>query len=193
LQAIELVQRAQMIVDVSAADLEAAEAAYGPFHPTTWHFRNAWYEAMRSFDRLRAEVGGATLKSALEEPPITVMTLGPGAGEYVPDRSGRWPLPTAPVSGPEAARSAVAPVLLIAIAGQTYRVLRVDGTPLAPVLWRLTRLTPPLDDGPYYACRLRDGSHRCDCADWIYQIAGTDREPHSLCKHLTALAALGWL
>jgi hypothetical protein len=30
-----------MILDVSAADLEAAEAAYGPFHPTAWHFRNA--------------------------------------------------------------------------------------------------------------------------------------------------------
>ena len=34
-----------MILDVSAADLEAAEAAYGPFHPTAWHFRNVLNEA----------------------------------------------------------------------------------------------------------------------------------------------------
>ena len=65
------------------------------------------------------------------------------------------------------------------------------GTALAPVQWCLTRLDPPLDDGPYYACRLRDGSTQCDCAEWTYQIAGNgDR---TLCKHLAALAALGWI
>src|SRR4051794_32115265 len=49
-RAVELAQRGRMILDVSAADLEAAEAALGPFHPTTWHFRNALEEARRSWD-----------------------------------------------------------------------------------------------------------------------------------------------
>jgi hypothetical protein len=186
-RAVELAQRGRMILDVAAADLEAAEAAHGPFHPTAWYFRNAWYEARRSWDRLRAEFGGATLDGALAEPPLTVLALGPGAGDYTPDRSGRWPLPPEARAGTAAA----APVLLILIGGQTYRALRVAGAPPAPLLWRLTRLSPPLDDGPYYACRLRDGSTQCDCAEWTYQIAGTD--PPGLCKHLAALAALGWI
>ena len=188
-QAVELAQRGRMILDVTMADLEAAEGAYGPFHATTWHFRNAWHEAMRSWDRLRAEVGGALLDAALAEPPLTILTIGPGASEIAPDRDGRWPLPEPAPGGTIPS----APVLLVPIAGQTYRALRVHGTALAPLLWRLTRLHPPLDDGPYYACRLRDGTTRCDCAEWIYKIADTDHAPHALCKHLAALAALGWV
>ncbi|GAC1466196.1 MAG: hypothetical protein NVSMB9_06490 [Isosphaeraceae bacterium] len=187
--AVELAQRGRLILDVSAADLEAAEAAYGPFHPTAWHFRNGWYEALRSWDRLRAELGGATLEAALEEPPLTVLALGPGADRFTPDRAGRWPLPPPAPTGPGG--PAPGPILLIPITGQSYRALRVAGTPLAPLLWCLTRLHPPLDDGPYYACRLRDGTTRCDCAEWTYQIA--DTEPRNLCKHLAALDSLGWL
>ncbi len=161
-----------MILDVSAADLEASEAALGPFHPTSWHFRNALNEAKRSWDRLRAEFGGSALEAALNEPPLTVLTLG---------EDGR--------GGPK--------LTLVPIAGRTYRVQRVAGTPLAPIQWRLTRLTPPQDDGhdPYFACRLRDGSTQCDCAEWTYQIAGTDspHAPDAWCKHLAALAALGWI
>lgn len=183
-QAVELVQRGRMIVDVSKADLDVAEASCGAFHPTTWHFRNAWYEALRSWDRLHAEVGSATLEAALNECPLIVLAIGPGANEYSPSHDGRWPLPDPGPSNP---------VLLIPIAGHTYRVLRVAGTGLAPRLWRLTRLNPPLEDGPYYACRLRDGAAQCDCAEWIYRIADTDREPHALCKHLSALDALGWV
>src|SRR6185312_13511728 len=37
-QMVELAQRGRMILDVSSADLEAAEAAFGPFHSTAWHF-----------------------------------------------------------------------------------------------------------------------------------------------------------
>lgn len=181
-QAVELAQRGRMILDVAAADLEAAETTCGAFHPTAWHFRNAWYEAMRSWDCLRARVGGATLEAALEELPLTVLAIGPGAEQFTPDPWGRWPLPDpAPTT----------PVLLVPITGQTYRALRVAGTVLAPLIWRLTRLHPPLDDGPYYASRLRDGTTRCDCAQWTYQIA--DTEPDLLCKHLAALRALGWV
>ena len=174
-RAVELAQRGRMILDVSAADLEAAEAAYGPFHPTAWHFRNALNEARRSWDRLRAEVGGAMLEAALAELPLTVLVLG---SDVEPDHAGRCP------GRPSA-------VVLVPIGGRTYRVQRVEGTEPAPIQWRLTRLHPPLEDGPYYACRLRDGSTQCDCAEWTYQVAGT--EGQALCKHLAALDALGWI
>jgi hypothetical protein len=198
-RAVELAQRGRMILDVTAADLEAAEAALGPFHPTTWHFRNAWYEARRSWDRLRAEVGGARLEAALEEPPVTVLALGPGADAYGPGPDGRWP-----ALGPAQTR----PVVLIPITGRTYRALRVAGTALAPTIWCLTRLRPVADrprdghdhdqdhdGGHYYACRLCDGSTQCDCAEWTYRVAGTDRPGPMgpLCKHLAALVALGWI
>src|SRR2546421_290396 len=73
---VELVGRGRVILAVSAADLEAAEGAYGPFHPTAWHFRNALNEARRSWDRLRAEFGSAALDAALEELPLTMLVLG---------------------------------------------------------------------------------------------------------------------
>jgi hypothetical protein len=164
-KAVELAQRGRMILDVAAADLEVAATALGTFHPTAWHFRHALDEARRAWDRLRAQFGGAALAAALEEPPLAVLTLGGGT-------------------------SGLPAVTLIPIAGKTYGVERIAGTELAPVLWRLTRL-PPRDDGPYYACRLHDGSFQCDCATWIYQIA--DGAAPGLCKHLAALNALGWL
>src|SRR4051794_6588963 len=140
-KSIELAQRGRLILDVAAADLEVAESALGPFHPTSWHFRNALAEARRSWDRLRADFGGAALDAALDEPPATVLTLGDDA-------------PGGPLA------------VLVPITGQAYRVERVPGTPPAPIQWRLTRLRPPLEDGPYYACRLADGSTQCDCAEW---------------------------
>jgi len=166
--AVELVQRGRLILDVSAADLEAAETTFGPFHPTTWHFRNSLNEARRSWERLRAELGTKALEAALDQPPLTTLTLGEPAH--------RKPH-----------------VVLLLIAGQTYRSQRVAGTELAPIQWRLTRLNPPLENGPYYVCRLADGSTQCDCADWTYQIAETDNARKTHCKHLAALAALGWI
>src|SRR5437763_1098578 len=79
-------QRGRVTVGVTAADREAAEAAYGPCRATAWHFRNAWYEARKSWDRRRAEIGGATLDAALAEPPLLGLALGPGAGTFGPDR-----------------------------------------------------------------------------------------------------------
>jgi hypothetical protein len=166
--AAELVQRGRLILDVSVADLEAAEAKFGAFHHTTWHFRNALSEAQRSWERLRAELGPRALDAALNLPPLTTLTLGVRA---------------------EGAPS----VVLILIGGQTYRSQRVQGTELAPIQWRLTRLNPPLENGPYYVCRLASGATQCDCADWIYQIAETDNARRTHCKHLHALAALGWI
>jgi hypothetical protein len=165
-RAVELAQRGRMILDVATVDLEAAEQKLGPFHPTSWHFRQALAEANRSWDRLRAEFGGATVEWALSQPPITFLTLG-GDDDKCP------------------------PVVLIPIAGQTYRAERIAGTPLAPTQWRLTRLSPPLEHGPYYACRLRDGSTQCDCAEWAYRDDSPDSPPP--CKHLAALVALGWI
>jgi hypothetical protein len=170
--AVELAQRGRIILDVSIADLEAAEAVHGAFHPIAWHFRNACNEARRSWERLRAELGTRRLEAALEQPPLVVLTLGEHA------------------RGPQAGTPRA---VLIVIGGRTYCLQRVAGTELAPVQWRLTRPHPPLDDGPYYACRLADGSTQCDCAEWTYQIAenGHARRPH--CKHLAALASLGWI
>jgi hypothetical protein len=171
-QAVELAQRGRIILDVSIADLEAAEAVHGAFHPIAWHFRNACNEARRSWERLRAELGTKRLEAALNQPPLAVLTLGERAQ---PPQAGT----------PRA--------VLIVIAGQTYCTQRVAGTELAPVQWRLTRPHPPLEDGPYYACRLADGATQCDCAEWTYQIAenGDTRRTH--CKHLAALASLGWI
>lgn len=164
-KSVELAQRGRMILDIAAADLAAAEERLGPFHETTWHFRNALAEARRSWDRLRAEYGTAALASALAEPPLTLLTIGDGAG------------------GPPRAT-------FVAIGGKTYHVQRIAGTPLTRALWRLTRL-PLAADGPVYVASLRDGSRRCDCAEWTYQVA--DLADAAPCKHLAALQALGWL
>jgi hypothetical protein len=166
--AVELVQRGRLILDVSAADLEAAEATFGAFHPTTWHFRTTLMEARRSWERLCAELGTKTLGAALKHPPLMTLSLGK------------------PASGVRAA-------VLTLISGRTYQLQQVTGTELAPVQWRLTRLNPPLENGPYFVCRLSDGSTQCDCADWTYQIAEASPSGRSQCKHLAALAALGWI
>lgn len=119
-----------------------------------------------SWDRLRAEIGGVAIEQALNEPPVTVLTLGDdGQGKPI--------------------------AILILIEGHTYHALRAAGTDLAPVQWRLRRLHPPLEDGPYYVCRLAEGGHQCDCAEWTYRIADTDSDRP--CKHQSALIALGWL
>jgi len=170
-RAVELAQRGRIILDVSAADLEVAETVLGAFHDTTWYFRHAWNEARRSWERLRAELGTKTLEAALNQPPLVVLTLGE--------------------DGKSASRAF--PPVVIAIAGQTYGIERAVGTALAPVQWRLSRLCPPLEDGPYYACRLADGATQCDCAQWVYQIAENDDRRATYCKHLSALAALGWI
>jgi hypothetical protein len=167
-QAVELVQRGRMILEVSEADLEASEAALGPFHPTTWHFRNALNEVRRSWERLRAELGTKALEAALEQPPLAVLTL------------------SEPADGSPG-------VVLVLVAGQTYRAERVSGTKLAPTQWRLTRLRTAPEDRLYYVCRLADGSTQCDCAEWTYKIAETDHGRKTHCKHLAALAALGWI
>lgn len=159
---VELAQRGRMVLDVAAADLEAAEAHLGAFHPTTWHYRQALADARNAWDRLRAIYGTLALNDALEELPLITL-----------------PLPT---------RDARRTLRLVPIRGKTYVAERVAGTPLAPRQWRLTRL-PTAEDGPYYVCRLAAGATQCDCAEWVYQ----DDEARKPCKHLAALAALGWI
>ena len=165
---VELVQRRRLILDVSSADLDASEAAFGAFHATTWHFRNSLTEAHRSWELLRAELGTAVLEVALAQPPVTTLTLSKQAR-----------------GSPH--------VVLVLIGGKTYCAQQVTGTELAPIQWRLTRLHPPLEDGPYYVCRLANRSTQCDCAEWTYRIAESSDGRDSLCKHLAALSSLGWI
>ena len=162
-RAVELAQRGRMILDVATADLEAAEASLGSAHPTCWHFRQGLDDARRAWDRLRAQFGGKALEAALAEPPVAVLRLSLNRTDLT----------------------------LIPIAGRTFRVEAIAGTPLAPVQWRLTRLSPPLEHGPYYVCRLGDGSTQCDCAEWMYREDAPTAPDH--CKHMAALDALGWL
>lgn len=163
-KAVELAQRGKIILDVAAADLEVAEARLGPFHETSRHFREALAEARRSWDRLRARYGTVALETTLNAPPSTVLTIEGIRHEPV--------------------------ATLILIGGRTYRVEGIAGTDPAPVQWRLTRL-PLQEDGPYYACRLRDGTLQCDCAEWTYNVA--DNPTAAVCKHLAALRFLGWI
>jgi SWIM zinc finger len=164
----ELAQRGRLILDVSSAGLETAEAALGAFHPTTWQLRNLLGEARRSWERLRAALGTKILEAALSQPPLTTLTLD--------ENSNGSPC-----------------VVLVLIEGKTYRAQQVPGTELAPIQWRLTRLHPPLENGPYYVCRLANRSTQCDCAEWTYRIAETSAARGTYCKHLAALISLGWL
>jgi hypothetical protein len=161
-------QRHRLVHDVAVADLEAAEAAFGAFHPTTWHFRNSLNEARRAWERLRAELGTRVLEASLSQPPLTMLTLGEQA-------------------------NGSPPIVLVLIDGKTYRIQQVTGTELAPIQWRLTRLHPPIKDGPYYVCRLANQLTQCDCAEWTYRIAETDNARNLKCKHLAALSSLGWI
>lgn len=79
---------------------------------------------------------------------------------------------------------------LMLIGGETFGVAAVSATPLAPAVWRLVRL-PTHADGPYHAARLADGTTRCDCAEWTYRVEDLLDAP--ACKHLAALAGLGWI
>lgn len=163
----ELAQRCRIILDVSTADLETAETLLGSFHPSTEYFRDALQKARRSWERLRAELGGKALAEALESPPQAVLALGKNSA----------PSPQ---------------TFLIVISGQTYCAQAVPGSRAASIIWRLSRL-PDLEDGPYHACRLEDGSFQCDCAQWTYQIADNEDAGDSSCKHVSALQSLGWI
>jgi hypothetical protein len=157
-----------LILDVSSADLDAAELAFGPFHATTWQFRNRLQEAQRSWEQLRAEFGTNAIQAALSLPPLTVLTL-------------------------TESRHCTECISLILITGQTYRAQQVTGTEHVPIQWRITRLRPPLDDDPYYVCRLADQSTQCDCAEWTYRITENGHSQKMHCKYLAALNTLGWL
>lgn len=140
LRAVEAIQRAKMVLDVSSLDLSASEERLGPFHPTTIHFREAWNEARRDWDVLRARLGRAVVDEALEEPTATALSLDSPAGS----------------------------VVLIAILGETYRVRRLPNSSEAPHLFRLDKWTV-VDDVPRFVARLADGSLVCDCAGWTFQ------------------------
>jgi|GEM_PF-1429791 len=177
-EVIELIQRGRIILDVAAADLDAAEAGLGPFHEVSCHFRDALAEARRAWERLRAHYGSRAVTQALEAPPHALMTLGlPPSNDSAP---------------PSCAGSERPKVILLVIAGFTYAVRPLPPSPEAPALWRLDRL-PASEDGPHQPARLADGSYQCDCAQWIYQLADQPDQPQRYCNHLQALRWLGWL
>lgn len=165
LLAVDRIQRGRIALDVAEADLEVVESALGLNHPTAWHFRDRRAAARLTWDALRAEFGGAGLDATLQAPPTVVVPLALRRDD---------------------------PVVfsLIVILGRTFGVASVPGTPLAPIQWRLARVQPPLEFGPYYVCRLADGSVQCDCAEWVYREEAPGGTP---CKHITALKSLGWL
>jgi hypothetical protein len=159
------IQRAKIVLDVAIVDFEVSEETLGPVHPTTQHFRETLDAARTSWDRLRAEFGGKTLERELGRSAIAVVRLDPQT--------------------PESRRRH-----LILIQGKTYAVESVPGTPVAPILFRIQRLNPRLEFGPYYLSQLADGSMHCDCAEWAYR----DDSPGEIpCKHLSSLSHLGWI
>ncbi|MFO0956573.1 MAG: hypothetical protein U0800_03790 [Isosphaeraceae bacterium] len=156
-----------MIVDVARADVEASEARLGLFHPTTQHFRAVLGESLNAWERLRAQHGTPMLDAALQQPPVATLTLSTSA---CPDG-----------------------LVLVPIRGRTYHVEPIQGTALAPIQWRVARLSTADEeghDGPYHACRLADRTMQCDCAEWTFR---DEDRPGPGCKHLKALEALGWL
>ncbi len=162
----ELVQRGRMILEVAGVDLQTAQARFGLYHEITWYFRHALAEVEQSWRRLEVELGAKRLAQALEKPACTVLDLNSSSPPTVT-------------------------IQLILIAGGTYRVESVAGTPLAPKIWRLTRLSSGPVPEPYYVLRRADGTTQCDCAEWIFRIAETNFT--GSCKHLSSLQALRWL
>ena len=161
-----LIQRGRMSREVADVDLHTVMGRLGPYHETTWYFRQAQAEARKCWERLCQEVGERLVAEALQQPPCTMLELGDS-------------------KRPETH------VRLILIQGGTYRLESITSTPLAPVICRLTRLSVEPELEPYYALRQADGATQCDCAEWVYRIAETDQPRY--CKHLAALHALGWL
>lgn len=161
---VEEVQRARIALDVAATDLDAAESRLGVFHETTRYFREAKAIFQRDWDRLRAIHGTPNVHAALAASSEVIVLL---------ERPNRGPL------------------RLIVIQGATYAAEPIEGTALAPILWRITRLPPTADHGSYYLARLNDATTRCDCAEWHYDVAELFEAPP--CKHLARLADLGWL
>lgn len=168
----ELVQRGRMIVELAAADLHAAEAAYGTAHEITWRFRNQLNEARVSWSHLCAELGPRAIERALSQPPASFLALEP-------TRSGRGD------------------VNLFCLEGTTFRATRSLNTARGATEWHLASLASSLAEGltrprvRFTVSRARDGSRCCDCAE----VRGAEGVTHdgSHCKHVRALLALGWI
>jgi hypothetical protein len=161
---IERIQRLRAILDLSELDLQAIEAQLGPFAESTWGHRRVLADARRAWGRLSLGLGPDIVARSLASPPAAVVRVG----------------------NPK--RGAAA----LVVGGRTYLAMRVfDPPPLVRTMWRVLPVTLDTRDEPYYVTRLRDGSSRCDCADWYFRIAEQPQE--GTCKHIAALDSLGWL
>ena len=78
--AAELVQRGRLILDVSVADLEAAEATFGAFHPHNLALSQCLNEAQRSWERLRGRVGHQAHRGCTRSAPVDYADLGNRGG-----------------------------------------------------------------------------------------------------------------
>jgi len=165
---IELVQRGRMILDLAEADYEEVVGRRGHDREAAWQCRNTLTEASQSWQRLVEDLGMDTVQTALRQPSQSAIHL-------------------------ESVGHKGQTISLILIGGSTYTVMREPGVELAPVQWRVARLKPNVEPDPYYVCRLANGTFQCDCAEWIYRIAETDRLRTTHCKHSAALHALGWI
>ncbi len=165
---VELVQRGWMILEAATADVEVAESQPTPSEEMLWSCRSTLAEAVRAWEALKAELGPQTVRAALEAPTTSALELSPTGSR---------------------GRS----VALVLIGGFTYAAVRVPGVELAPIQWRIIRLRGHHEIDPYYVCRLADGAIQCDCAEWTYRIAETERHGKAHCKHSAALVELGWI
>ncbi len=120
-------------------------------------------EMEAAWENLREEVGDDAIEQALGFHPISFVTLD--------DSHTRC---------------------LVSVYGHTYLCEQAEGTALAQIQWRMGRVeTAEGYTGPYFACRLADGTMQCDCADWTYRVALSPSATVAHCKHLRALASLG--
>lgn len=81
---------------------------------------------------------------------------------------------------------------MILVGGSAYTCEMVDNhATQAEVIWKLMRLDDEEMRSSYYVSRMRDGTNRCDCASWTFNVNENPDSTVAHCKHLSALASLG--
>lgn len=80
---------------------------------------------------------------------------------------------------------------MVLVAGSGYTCVLIDSRATnADVIWRVERLD---GESAYYVSRMKDGTNRCDCASWAFHVSENPDATVAHCKHLRALASLGFV